>query len=229
MKQYVIENDFIRLTLLDVGATIYKIEIKPLRNRNVVLSTKDVANYYSADNGYYGATIGRVAGRIGEGRFTLDGVNYVLGQNEKVTNSLHGGFSSFAFKDFSLTSASSDEIVFKYKSVDGEGGYPGTVTLLVTYKLLKDGFTIKYAAKTNKKTLLNITNHSYFNLDGTGTIREHILKGKTHAAYTHDDKQLNTIRVPITDNHPFDISEGKKLEDIIFHKQIGRASCRERV
>ena len=220
MKKYILENAFIRLTLLGLGATIYKMEIKPLGNRNVVLSTKDLANYYSSDNGYYGATIGRVAGRIGNAKFTLDGVTYLVGQNEKVTNSLHGGFSSFAFKDFTVVKEAADEIVFKYKSVDGEGGYPGSVTLFVTYKLSDEGFTLKYEATTTKKTLLNITNHSYFNLDGMGTIREHVLKADAHATYSHDEKQLNDTRVVITADHPFAISAGKKLEDIILHKRV---------
>lgn len=223
MDIYTLENDFIRLSLYPLGATIYKVEIKPLSNRNVVLTTKDLANYASTDNGYFGATVGRVAGRIGGATFKLDGRSYLLEKNERDTNSLHGGFVSFAFKPFTVARINENEIVFSYQSLDGAGGYPGEVVLEVIYKLNKDGFSIDYFATTTKKSILNITNHSYFNLDGSTSVTEHLLNGNALATYTHSAMQLNEGRVIITTDHPFFIRSGKKLSEIIFDKRVNVA------
>ena len=220
MDIYTLENDFIRLSLNPLGAGIYKVEIKPLANRNVVLTAKNLEDYASADNGYLGATVGRVAGRIGGAKFKIDRKAYQLEQNDHETNSLHGGFASFAFKRFSVRQESSDEIRFTYKSIDGEGGYPGELVLNVIYKISEDGFSVDYFATTTKKTIINITNHSYFNLDGSATITNHYLSANAQATYTHSDKQLNEERVIITGDHPFAIRKAKLLGEIIHDPRV---------
>lgn len=223
MKLYTLENAFVRVTFLALGATIYTFEIKPKNNRNIVLSTADLNCYHLPSNGYYGATIGRVAGRIGNGVFTIGDNKYHAVQNEKETNSLHGGVDSFAFKPFRVVKESSNEIIFEYTSNDGEGGYPGTVVLQVTYSLMKDGLKIEYKATTTAETILNITNHSYFNLDGKGTIVEHTLHANATDYFMHDEKQLNDIKVKVTANSPFYLTNGKKLRDIILHPLVNKA------
>lgn len=223
MKLYTLENSFVRITFLDLGATIYSFEIKPKNNRNIVLSTADLNYYHLPTNGYYGATIGRVAGRIGNGMFTIGDKTYHAVQNEKETNSLHGGIDSFAFKTFRVVKESDDEIIFEYMSVDGEGGYPGTVVLQVIYSLMIDGLKVEYKATTTAETILNITNHSYFNLDGKGTIVNHTLHASVTDYFTHDEKQLNDTRVKVTKDNPFYLTNGKKLRDIILHPLVNKA------
>lgn len=222
MKIHLLQNAFLRLSILDLGATIYALEIKPKNDRNVVLTTQDPAKYYETNNGYLGATVGRVAGRIGGGIFSLNGKDYALDQNEKVTNSLHGGNDGFAFKKFLLEKESDDELVFSYESSDGEGGYPGTLKLYVTYTLTKTDFSVKYDATSDDDTLINITNHSYFNLDGSTSILEHVLKGAVTGYYEHDEKQLNKTYHPVTKGSVFSLNEGKPLKEIIFDSFVSR-------
>lgn len=222
MQIYTLENDFLRVQFLNYGATIYTFEIKPKNNRNIVLSLADPRDYLKMPSSYYGATVGRVAGRIGEGYFKINGKTYHIDQNEKETNSLHGGFASFAFQKFHVTKSSTTELVFEYFSPNGEAGYPGEVKLTVTYMLKADGLKLTYFAAVSEETILNITNHSYFNLDGTGTIRNHTLTGNATHYYKHDAKQLNETLVLNDSDSPFYIQERKKLVDIIMHPLVNQ-------
>lgn len=220
MHLYTLENDFVKIRFLDIGAVIYTFEIKPKKNRNIVLSLDNLNDYKTPAGGYLGSTIGRVAGRIGHGVFTINNKIYQAEQNEKEINSLHGGFESFAFKKFRLIKQSLTELTFEYISIDGEGGYPGEVTLHVIYTLHDDGLEVNYKATTTLDTILNITNHSYFNLDGEGTILNHLLKANATHYYTHDKLHLNDTLIENTNDSPFNIKEGKKLQDIILHPLV---------
>ena len=222
MQLYTLENNFIRIRFLDIGASIYTFEIKPKNYRNIVLSLANLNDYKTAASGYFGATIGRVAGRIDKGVFKIKNKTYQTQLNEKNTNSLHGGHESFAFKKFRLIKLTLTELVFEYVSVDGEGGYPAEVKLHVIYTLRDVGLEINYKATTTMDTILNITNHSYFNLDGDGTILNHILKANATHYYTHDKKQLNDELIVNTSDSPFYIKEGKKLQDIILHPLVNK-------
>lgn len=126
---------------------------------------------YLGKHPYFGAIIGRYGNRIGKARFTLDGVTYTLAKNDG-ENSLHGGNEGF---DRKLWRARTEEapgaqtLVLSYTSPDGEEGYPGTLETEVRYTLLDDDtFRIDYRATTDKKTVVNLTNHTYFNLAGQG-------------------------------------------------------------
>ncbi len=221
MKLYNLENDFVKISLLDVGASVYSFHVKPRAKRNIVLSTKDLSVYKDPPaNAYLGATVGRVGGRIDHGKFIIDGKKYQAAQNEKVTNSLHGGFEGFSYKTFDVVKETKDALTFRYISKDGEGGYPGTVELFVKYTLLKNGLKLEYEARTTQKTLLNIINHSYFNLDGKGTILDHTLAANVTETYALDDKQIYLYPVPIKDGDSFDIRQPKPLAKIIFAPDV---------
>lgn len=220
MKLYTLENNNLRLTFLTTGASIYAFEVKALNNRNVVLSTKDLAMYKSAANAYFGATVGPVAGRLKEGKFSIDGKLYKTEQNEKITNTLHGGYSSFAFCEFSVIVESSSQIVFEYTSDEDAGGFPGLLTIRVIYTLEDDGLEVKYIASGTKDTIINITNHSYFNLDGHGHILDHEVNMDASGVYELDDKQINIRRLKLKANHPLNFKKGKKLRDIILHPEV---------
>lgn len=144
---------------------------------DVVLGFDDldgyVANFNGPSNASFGAIIGRYANRIAHGSFTLDGQKYSLPLNNG-QNSLHGGphgFSNVVWKAKPVT----DGVELSYLSKDGEAGYPGNLSVVVRYTLLKGDLRIEYSATTDKDTVINLTNHSYFNLSGLGDILNHQL------------------------------------------------------
>jgi aldose 1-epimerase len=127
---------------------------------------------YLAGHPYFGTTVGRYANRIARGKFTLEGKEYTLAVNNG-PNSLHGGLKGFDKQVWSaqeVTSGGEPAVEFSYVSPDGEEGYPGALTTTVRYTLTKDNaLRIDYRATTDKATVVNLTNHSYFNLAGEGT------------------------------------------------------------
>jgi len=132
-----------------------------------------VANFNGPSDAFFGALIGRYANRIAHGSFTLDGRKYSLPLNNG-ENSLHGGphgFNNVVWKAKPITNG----VELSYLSKDGEAGYPGSLTATVRYTLIKGDLRIEYSATTNQDTVLNLTNHSYFNLAGQGDILNHQL------------------------------------------------------
>ena len=136
--------------------------------RDVVLGFDSIQDYikYPSD---FGATIGRYANRINQGKFTLDGVEYQLPQNN-YGHCLHGGPKGFQYQIFDAQKLNDQELQLTYVSKDGEEGFPGNLTCNVKFTLTDDNaIDIQYEATTDKPTVVNMTNHSYFNLDGDPT------------------------------------------------------------
>lgn len=166
--------------LLDLGATLMAVEV-PDRDgavADVVFGFDDLAQYQSDDNQYFGVTAGRCANRIDGGRFSLDGVEYTLLRNND-NNHLHGGGPEALSKVLWRVAASDERsITFQHTSPDGAEGYPGRLDVRVTYTLTDDSAVrIAYQATTDKPTVVNLTNHAYFNLAGQGaaTVNDHVL------------------------------------------------------
>lgn len=148
------------------------------RAGNVVLGFDNLAQYVKG-HPFFGATAGRVANRIAKGRFTLDGKDYSLAVNNG-PNHLHGGAKGFdkrVWKSRALpVTAHEAAVELTYVSPDGEEGYPGTLTVTVVYTLTDENeLRIDYTATTDKATIVNLTNHSYYNLGESGSILDHIL------------------------------------------------------
>ncbi len=163
----------IEVAISDYGATIVSIKVPDKHGKiaDVVLGY-DTPEEYAKGDSYFGGTIGRYGNRIAHGEFVLDGHTYTLAKNNG-ENSLHGGDAPFN-KDLwtaRVISTSEDPaIVCTYLSKDGEGGYPGNLSVSVMFKLNnKNELKIEYTATTDKDTVLNLTNHSYFNLSGEGS------------------------------------------------------------
>ena len=216
MKKFVLENDFQRLTFLDVGATIYSWEIKTKSHRNIVLSNHNLADYQNSACGYLGATIGRVTNRIKDGRFTLDGIDYQLSKNfDGKVNAGHGGPHGFWWQTFIAKTIEKDQIVFAHLSPDGEEGYPGEFRLEVTYKLEGDKLIIEYDAVSNKKTIANITNHSYFNLAGSHSVLDHQLTLEGPYFLPFDNQKAVSGEKRSVKGTALDFSKTTRLGDII--------------
>ncbi|MGA7712393.1 MAG: aldose epimerase family protein [Rhizomicrobium sp.] len=156
--------------IMTYGATIVSLKTpdKSGKLEDIVLGFDSVDNYVKGVP-FFGATIGRYGNRIAKGTFTLDGKQYSLPINNP-PNSLHGGTQGFDKRLWTAKPAETKtgpSIVFTYVSADGEEGYPGKLTTHVTYTLHNDNsLSIDYEAKTTKPTVVNLTNHSYFNLSG---------------------------------------------------------------
>lgn len=129
----------------------------------------------AADTCYCGSICGRVANRIAGGAFELDGKQYTLAVNNGA-NHLHGGLRGFSDRVWEVESATDTRLALSLVSPDGEEGYPGTVRVRAVYTLSGNTLTLKMDAETDSRTLLNLTNHVYWNLDGAGTVDAHLLQ-----------------------------------------------------
>lgn len=181
----------------------------------------DNLEQYLAGHPNFGALIGRYGNRIADARFSLDGETYQLAANNG-DNSLHGGIVGFDDVLWDAEVISCDEravLKLSYISVDGEEGFPGTLKVEVTYELLMDQFFITYEATTDKATPVNLTNHSYFNLAGEGTILDHVLYLNA-SRYTPVDKELiPTGEIANVEGTPFDFRKPRVIGERI--KEVG--------
>jgi aldose 1-epimerase len=223
-----INDHGIEITCMNYGCIITKI-IAPDKNgnyENIVLGFNRFEPYLT-NSPYFGAVIGRVAGRIQGASFELDGKIYRLCKNEN-NNHLHGGIKGFHHVLWDAEIVEKDEEIgvrFSYTSPDGEEGYPGTVHVQVTYLLNnKNELIISYHAHSDKNTLLNLTNHTYFNLSGNikRDILDHELKIKSDRFLELDQELIPTGAILDVTNTPFDLRQGKKIKDGIMtnHSQI---------
>ena len=145
---------------------------------NIVLGYNTLNEYLDSREPYFGATIGRCANRISNACFGLDTKTIQLTRNKGVDH-LHGGINGFHAAVWDVVSSSNDQVVFSHISKDGEEGYPGNLHVQVSYKLNeKNELIIHYTASTDKKTIINLTNHSFFNLSGAGnpSVGEHLIQ-----------------------------------------------------
>ena len=183
IKQYIFENDNqMKVKIINYGAIVVSIEVPDKKGKiNDVVLGYDSIDGYVQDPSYFGAIVGRVGNRISKGKFSLDGKDYALAINNN-ENHLHGGIQGFNKKVWTPEITESNglpALKLTYLSPDGEEGYPGNLNLEVTYTISnKNELIIDYFGTTDKATILNPTNHSYFNLsgEGNGDILDHVLK-----------------------------------------------------
>lgn len=207
--------------ITNYGAKIMKLFVpdKDGKFDDVVLGFDTLEEYFEKEP-YFGAICGRFANRIKDGKFVLDGVEYHLPINNG-TNSLHGGIHGFNEKIWEAKFAGNQEIVLEYLSVDGEEGYPGNLIVKVTYFLSDNNeLKIHYEATTDKPTIINLTNHSYFNLKGAGngTIRDHMLQINADFYTVLDDSFAPTGEIRPVENSAFDFRQPTLIEQQIDDK-----------
>ena len=211
---FVLENKNLKVFITNYGARIVSL-IVPDRLGNpldVVLGFKSIDDYLKANEPYHGATIGRYANRISKGAFSLDATEYNLPVNNGV-NHLHGGPNGFHNKIWNLVSIAKEKIVMSLNSEDGEMGYPGNLDVELTYQIVNNQLEISYKAKTDKKTPINLTNHSFFNLagEGNGTINNHILKLNSDFYIPVDSTLIPLGEKRPVDDSPFDFRIPKSI------------------
>jgi aldose 1-epimerase len=216
--RWTLERGGTRMRVLSYGGIVQSLETADRHGRraNIVLGFDNLDSYVAAPTIYFGALIGRYANRIAKGRFTLDGATYQLPLNDG-ENSLHGGTQGFDKRVWDVepfTTSSSSGLVLRYVSADGEMGYPGTLEAKAVYTLRDGGvWNIDYEATTDKATVVNLCNHTYWNLagEGTGGIYDHELS-IAGSRYTPIDATLiPTGELAQVHGTPFDFRGGKPI------------------
>lgn len=214
--RYTLTNDQgMEVSCIDYGCIITKINVPDEKGKveNVVLGF-DTLEEYLKYSPYFGAVCGRVAGRISSGKFSLDGKEYQLATNNG-DHHLHGGVTGFD-KVVWNTTVAEDRLAIEFSrlSIDGEEGYPGNLESKVTYTLSNDNtLTINYEAETDKPTLVNLTNHTYFNLSGDAKrdILNHQLQLKSDRFIELSNGLVPTGNQVSVEGTPFDFRNGQKL------------------
>jgi len=219
---YTLRNDNgIEVAITNYGGRIVGI-LAPDKNghfSDIVLGHDSLGGYLSGTNNYFGALIGRYANRIAKGRFTLNGKQYSLPVNNGV-NSLHGGTKGFDSRVWDAKQLDDQNLLLTYDSKDGEDGYPGNLEIQVLYTLTPDNsLHIDYTAVTDKETVINFTNHSYFNLDGAGAgkINNQVLMINANHYTPIDSTMIPTGEVAPVKGTPFDFTRptpiGKRINE----------------
>jgi aldose 1-epimerase len=218
---YFLKNGNINMAITNYGARIVSLCVpdKYSNMADVVLGFKTIDDYLKATGIYHGAIIGRVAGRINNGKINVNDSTYTLQLNAG-TSHLHGGSNGFHNQVWNVKSNHDTSLVLTYLSKESEMGYPGNVNIDVTYILnSKNELTIEYKATTDKSTPLNLTNHAFFNLagEGSGSIYNHFLTINANYICPIDEAKIaigKNYKVKAT---PFDFRKEKAIgKDLIF-------------
>ena len=180
---------------------------------DVVVGFKNVSDYQNSTEPYFGATIGRFGNRIAKGKFTLDGKQYQLFTNNG-QNTLHGGKKGYQDVVWDAKQINEHTIQFDYLSKDGEENFPGNLKVTVTYTLTDDNeLKMDYQASTDKTTVLNLTNHAFFNLngEGSGDILNHEVKIFADEYTPVDSTLIPTGKIEKVKNTPFDFTTATNI------------------
>lgn len=223
IRYFDLQGKGIRARITNYGAKIVSLMV-PNKDGvmvDIVLGFNTMEEWQTKET-YFNAIIGRVANRIKDGRFTLDGKSYQLPINNG-TNSLHGGISGFNEKIWEVCGQSLHSVTLRYQSKDGEEGYPGNLDVYVTYEMTKDSaLRITYKATTDMPTICAMTNHAYFNLkgEGEGTVNDHFLQVYADSYTPFDDTACPTGEVLSVEGTPMDMRQpvriGDRVDDAFF-------------
>ena len=218
---YVLNNsNGVEVAITNYGGRIVSVMVPDKDGvfKDLVLGFDNIDDYTATDNNF-GATIGRYGNRIAHGKINIDGVEYELPQNN-FGHSLHGGPEGFDKKVFIATQPDNKSLILTYLSEDGEAGYPGNLDVKVTMTLTdNNAIDIRYEALTDKKTVVNLTNHSYFNLSGdaNNNVLDNILMINADSFTPVDDTFMTTGEILTVEGTPMDFrtptSIGERIDN----------------
>lgn len=231
VKMYVLTNSKgAEATVLNYGGKIVSLSVPDKNGKlvDVVLGHNNLDEYLSSEEPYFGAVCGRTGNRIAKGKFTLDGVTYQLAINNG-PNNLHGGLKGFNAVVWDAKQIDGQTLELAYLSKDGEEGFPGNLNVKMIYKLTDDNaLEIDYIATTDKPTILNLTNHSYFNLSGEGdpSVNDHMLVMHASNYLPTDDTAIPYGKPETVKGTPFDFTSvhaiGERIEDDFEQLHFGK-------
>lgn len=227
------------VSITNYGAIITSFIVKKADGRfqDIVLGFDKVEDYFSEEYlrgyPYFGAAIGRYANRIKDGGFSIDGKKYAVARN-KITDHLHGGIEGFDKKVWEFDSGDEQHLKLKYTSPDGEEGYPGNLQVEIHFELTNNNELIyEYLATTDQPTVVNLTHHSYFNLNGQNNIGSHLVKINASSILEQDDNFVVTGKeIPVDENlydfrqlkpvnKNWDLSDGYDQSFVLDKKEEG--------
>lgn len=232
IRKYTISNESMCFSAIDYGCIITSIctPDKIGKLNDIVLGFDSLEEYLTKNDKYFGAIVGRFANRISNACFSIDKRTYQLDANDN-GNCLHGGTNGYdrmVWNSQIIKDERGVGIKFSRISENGEQGFPGTVHFNVSYILTENNEIIcEYIGKTDQNTPINLTNHSYFNLagNGSGTIKNHIMKIKSDSYLTVDDKLIPDGKISPVKNTPFDFNESKEIGQDIDKIEPGYDHC----
>ncbi len=223
VSTYIIRNDALAVEIMEYGATIRSLLVRHGGKWTDVVLGYDTLREYEENDGYLGACVGRVGNRIGGASFTLNGKTYSLARNDG-ENHLHGGVRGFD-KYVWTAEVLPDGVRLKRVSPDGEEGYPGTLHAAVRYRLQDGTLVMEYEASADRDTLCNLTNHSYFNLNGSGSVLGHTLQIGAEEFLENSAATLPTgKRLPVAGT-PFDFCVPKRVGQDIGADNVQLRNC----
>lgn len=223
-------NKGVSVSLTNYGGIVTSIQTPDREGKSGEIALGfDKLEEYVARNPFFGCLVGRFGNRIGGGQFTLKGKTYSLAQNNG-QNHLHGGrvgFDKVLWAAEPFSTPSSVGVKLTYTSADGEEGYPGNLAVTVIYSLNDDNeFTIDYSATTDKATILNLTNHGYFNLAGEGNILNHQMQINADYFTPVDGTLIPTGELRSVNGTPFDFrtptAVGERIDQAEEQMQFGK-------
>jgi aldose 1-epimerase len=232
VDQYTLTNaNGLRVKIITYGATLTTVEVPDRHGKSdVVTLYLDSLDDYLAGHPYFGSTVGRYANRIAKGRFTLDGAEYTLATNNG-PNHLHGGIQGFDKAVWKAESAQGEDCVgvkVTHVSPDGDEGYPGTLTASVTYSLTNDNeLKMEYTATTDKPTVVNLTNHAYWNLAGAGSgdVLGHLLRLNADCYLPVDEGLIPLGELAPVQGTPMDFTKPHTIGSRIAQVEGGYDHC----
>ena len=220
---YILKNNKgMTLAITNYGGRFVSLLVpdKEGKMRDVVVGFKTIDEFVNSTEAYFGATIGRFGNRIAKGKFSLDGKEYSLFTNNG-PNTLHGGRKGFQAVVWNARQLNDSTLELTYLSKDREEGFPGNLNVKVTYGLTSNNeVTMNYEATTDKKTIVNLTNHAFFNLngEGSGTINNHVLQINADQYTPVDSTLIPTGKLAAVAGTPFDFTKptaiGSRIDTI---------------
>ncbi|MEP6617459.1 MAG: aldose epimerase family protein [Ginsengibacter sp.] len=219
-KLFLLQNNGIKAAITNYGGRLVSLWVPDKNGKqvDVVAGFDSVQEYVNSSEPYFGATIGRYGNRIAKGRFTIDGTQYTSSTNN-APNMLHGGKNGFQSQVFDADQKGDTSLELHYLSKDQEEGFPGNLNVKVTYTLTSNSeLKIDYQATTDKKTIVNLTNHAFWNLngEGSGTILKHVLWINADKYTPVDSTLIPTGKLEPVRSTPFDFTTpaeiGKRID-----------------
>ncbi len=221
ITRYELSNGTISTAILSWGAIIQELHVPDRHGSlaNIALGFSNAERYF-AEHPHFGAVVGRYGNRIGNARIEIDGRVHQLTPTHG-NNTLHGGkrgFDRYPWESEGFEDGGNVGVRLRRVSPDGEEGFPGTLTATVTYTLTPDNtLRLDYEVTTDKPTVHNLTNHSYFNLagEGSGTIEDHVLQLRASQFTPATDEQIPTGEIAAVEGTPFDFLKPKRVGDVL--------------
>lgn len=214
-------NEYMQVTLLDLGATLWKLLPRGHASATGITLAHDDPLSYAANPPYLGCTVGPLANRVGGSAFVLDGQRFELTPNEG-THHLHGGPTGFGHRVWDTEPGDqATEVVFRLHRSDGEGGYPGNLDVAVTWTLERNCLRFAWSASADKATPASITNHTYWNLAGSGTIEDHLVRVDAEAVVEIDDDLIPRGALVPSSGSVFDLAASTRVGDAVRRIGLG--------